>query len=84
MGQKEPTSDCNTCKSCPEEAKDREGNFPCRATGMITPNMRKWCRHYEHDGSAPREAEKPQEKQAKAPHDKNAERLKIQRKNKRK
>lgn len=49
--KKEPTSDCRAGVHCGAEDRDK-ALFWCRATGMQTPNMPKWCRHFLPDADA--------------------------------
>lgn len=52
MMKSNPTSDCNRCRMCPDTSKWHSGTFYCPATKLITPNMLKWCRHYDPDENA--------------------------------
>lgn len=52
MMKSNPTSDCNRCRMCPDTSKWHSGTFYCPATKLITPNMPKWCRHYDPDENA--------------------------------
>lgn len=47
----EPTSDCRVCIHCAPEDR-AEHLFWCLATGMQTPNLPKWCKHFVRDDTA--------------------------------
>lgn len=47
----EPTSDCRVCIHCAPEDR-AEHLFWCLATGMKTPNLPKWCKHFVRDDTA--------------------------------
>lgn len=64
----EPTSDCRVCIHCaPEDRADHL--FWCLATGMQTPNLPKYCKHFVRDDTADHipDARKKIETKAKKP-----------------